>query len=310
MKRAIFYFTAIIAVLFFAGCGKNGPVGPTGADGIQGPAGPAGPDGSIIYSGTTIPSASTGKVGDFYLNRSNALLYGPKLASGWGTGLSLKGAKGDAGSQIYKGSTVPATSLGVAGDFYLNSSAYLLYGPKTSAGWGVPVSLRGPAGPEGNANVKTDVFTLTSADWLWNSQYWFQTSPNSSTAFFTRYYTRANNSITQDVLDNGMVLVFFTSNNQFNTNQWQPLPFQFTVNYQYNLAFETSPGSVKLHFFFVQLDATKPPPSLQNYTIANYKFKIVAVSGKLGKFMVAHHTDLNNYQEVSKVTGLWQDDKN
>ncbi|MGY3053871.1 hypothetical protein ACVWYG_002073 [Pedobacter sp. UYEF25] len=325
MKKTSFYITALIAILFLAACGKDGAVGPTGPEGTQGPVGPAGPigsngqSGSIIYSGTTVPAAGTGNVGDFYLDKTTALLYGPKTASGWGTGLSLKGAsgaKGAAGSQIYKGSVVPATSLGANGDFYLNSTSYLLYGPKTSAGWGVPVSLRGPTGaqgPEGNANVKTDVFTLTSSDWLWNSQYGLNTSPSNTTFYFSRYYIRANNAITQDVLDNGMVLAYFVPDIIRNANNWVPLPFQFTAfggSFDYNIAFETFPGSVKLHYFFVQRDKTATIPSLQNFNIGTYKIKIVAVSGKLGTFMLANHINLNNYQEVSKVTGLWQEDKN
>ncbi|MET4080935.1 hypothetical protein ABIB40_000880 [Pedobacter sp. UYP30] len=324
MKKFNFYIIALISVFFLVSCGKEGAVGPTGAGGVQGAIGAAGPkgangqEGSIIYSGTTVPATAIGKVGDYYLNKTTSLLYGPKAAAGWGTGLSLKGAtgaKGSAGSNIYKGAVVPAAGLGANGDFYLNSTSYLLYGPKTAAGWGVPISLRGPAGPqgpEGNANVKTDVFSLTNSDWLWNSSYSFRSSPGVGSSYFTRYYLRNNNSITQAVLDRGMVLVYFTPN-YANTNQWSPLPYQFTdfsLGFDYNIAFETSRGSVKLHYFFVRRDATAVLPELSTYNIANYKFKIVAVSGELGTFMVAHHIDLSNYKDVSKVTGLWQQDKN
>lgn len=36
-------------------------------------------------------SLSVGNVGDFYLNLTTDVLFGPKTASGWGTGISLKG---------------------------------------------------------------------------------------------------------------------------------------------------------------------------------------------------------------------------
>lgn len=334
MKKINFYIFTLITILFFASCGKdgaNGPAGATGPAGVQGAVGPAGPtgangqNGSIIYSGTTVPATATGVSGDFYLNTTTGLLYGPKTASGWGTGISLKGtngatgatgATGTPGSKIYNGSGAPTATTGINGDYYLDITNYLLYGPKTAGSWGVPVNLRGPAGPqgpEGNANVKTDVFSVTSANWLWNSQYEFQTNPSSFTEYFTRYYVRSNNSITQDVLDNGMVLVYFTPNTSDNNNQWAPLPYQFTDasgNFNYNIVFETSPGSVKLHYFFVQTNPTATIPSLSSYTIATYKFKIVSVTGKTGVFMLAHHINLNNYQEVSKVTGLWQQDNN
>lgn len=171
----------IAALLFAASCGKDGAAGPQGVTGAQGttgaqgvagvqgstgPVGPAGPtgangkNGSVIYSGITIPAASLGAAGDFYLNTTTGLLYGPKAASGWGTGFSLKGptgaagatgATGTAGSQILNGNSSPSASLGNNGDYYLDKTAYLLYGPKTSTGWGPAVSLQGPAG---TANVQ------------------------------------------------------------------------------------------------------------------------------------------------------------
>jgi len=310
-----------IIMVFAASCGKDGavgPAGPTGATGPQGAVGPAGPagtngqNGSIIYSGTTVPASSTGTVGDFYINLSTGLLYGPKTAGGWGTGFSLKGsagATGAAGSKIYSGNGAPATSIGVVGDFYLDKTNYALYGPKVSAGWGTPLSLQGP---EGNANVKTDVFTVTNSQWVWNSQYEFQTSPSSYTEYFTRYFDRSNNSITQDVLTNGLVLVYFTPNTSNNTNQWAPLPYEFTDgsgNFNYNIAYETTVGTVRFHYFFVQLNAAAAIPVLSTYTIATYQFKIVSVTGQAGIFMANHNVNYNNYFEVSKALGLWQQDK-
>jgi hypothetical protein len=331
-------FLTLIALLATS-CSKDGATGPqgtTGATGPQGPIGPAGPagangqNGSVIYSGNTVPASTTGAIGDFYINLTTGLLYGPKTATGWGTGFSLKGATGSAGAtgatgaagnKIYSGSGAPATTIGVAGDYYLDKTNYMLYGPKTASSWGTPLSLQGPAGPqgpvgpqgpEGNANVLTDVFSVTNSQWLWNSQYVFQTNPSSYTEYFTRYYVRSNNSITQDVLTNGMVLVYFTPNTSNNTNQWAPLPYQFTDgsgNFNYNIAYETSVGAVTLHYFFVQTNAAATIPVLSTYTIATYSFKIISVTGKAGIFMLEHHINLNDYKEVSKVTGLWQQDK-
>jgi hypothetical protein len=326
MKQLNRYFLVFITIMaIFASCGKDGAVGPAGATGPQGPVGPAGPagangtNGSIIYSGSGAPASSTGTTGDFYLDVSTSLLYGPKTASGWGTGFSLKGttgATGAAGSKVYSGSGVPPTTTGVAGDYYLDKTNYLLYGPKTTT-WGTPVNLRGPAGPagpqgpEGNANVKTDVFSIGGADWLWNSQYIFETSPGGYTEYFTRYYVRNNNTVTQDVLDNGMVLVYFTPSPEYNPNQWVPLPYQFDLGfgYTYNYVYVTAVGGVTFHYFFIQTDASATLPTLSTYNDIVRKFKIVTVTGTTGNFLRVNHIDLNNYQEVSKVTGLWQQDK-
>jgi hypothetical protein len=132
-----------------------------GATGSQGAAG------SQIYSGNGVPAASLGTNGDYYLDKTNYLLYGPKTANGWGTATLLRGTQGPqgpagpagvAGSQIYSGTGAPAAALGKIGDYYLDKSNVNFYGPKTTNGWGTPVSLNGgtgtqgpggPAGPQG-----------------------------------------------------------------------------------------------------------------------------------------------------------------
>jgi hypothetical protein len=132
----------------------------------------------VIYSGNGAPTLSLGKNGDYYLDKSNGNLYGPKTANGWGSPLALtagqgaagaqgpagpsgpqgpsgsqgsQGAQGNPGSQTYSGNGAPATTLGIIGDYYLDKTNFLLYGPKTAAGWGTPILLRGAQGPQGPA---------------------------------------------------------------------------------------------------------------------------------------------------------------
>jgi hypothetical protein len=149
MKRIHYTLLLIVfGICAAVGCAKQGPAGATGANGASGAAGPVGPageNGTVIYSGTTAPSTSTGNIGDFYLDLATGILYGPKSASGWGSGISITGAPGAAGSQIYSGSGAPATTLGNNGDYYLDSTNYNLYGPKTASGWGTALSLKGTA---------------------------------------------------------------------------------------------------------------------------------------------------------------------
>src|ERR1700733_13706831 len=89
---------SIATTILFSSCAKEGPQGipgPINDSVIVGPAGPAGAtgpagqDGSQIYSGNGAPAASLGKIGDYYLDKSNGNLYGPKTANGWGTPLLL-----------------------------------------------------------------------------------------------------------------------------------------------------------------------------------------------------------------------------
>lgn len=50
-------------------------------------------------------------------------------------------------STIRNGAGAPSAGLGVDGDFYLNTTVYDIYGPKTAGAWGSGHSLVGPNGP-------------------------------------------------------------------------------------------------------------------------------------------------------------------
>jgi len=54
---------------------------------------------------------------------------------------------------LRNGKGAPANSLGIDGDFYIDTLKFNLYGPKANGHWPSPVSLRGPAGVNG-ANGK------------------------------------------------------------------------------------------------------------------------------------------------------------
>lgn len=155
--------------------GAVGPQGPTGATGPQGPAGTGVFSGTFntIYNGTGTPSSSIGVTGDYYLNTSNYDFYGPKSGASWSSFVSLigpTGAQGPSGSQgpsgatgvqgasglsgiagktILNGTGVPQTGIGSDGDFYLRTSTYDFYGPKSGVNWGTPFSIIGPTGAVG-----------------------------------------------------------------------------------------------------------------------------------------------------------------
>src|SRR5690606_9265376 len=78
---------------------------------------------------------------------------GPQGPAGPAGPQGIQGVKGDNGSMIYSGNDVPAASLGVNGDYYFRLSNSMFYGPKTAAGWGTPVSLRGATGATGAAGA-------------------------------------------------------------------------------------------------------------------------------------------------------------
>jgi hypothetical protein len=54
-------------------------------------------------------------------------------------------------STIRNGVGVPSNSFGNDGDFYINTSANTIYGPKAAGSWGSPTTLVGPQGSQGSA---------------------------------------------------------------------------------------------------------------------------------------------------------------
>lgn len=82
------------------GFGAQGPVGPPGPSiqgpqGIPGPVGPTGnpgTPGATIIAGVGSPTSGTGVNGDYFLDQSQAYLYGPKASGVWsGTFVDLRG---------------------------------------------------------------------------------------------------------------------------------------------------------------------------------------------------------------------------
>lgn len=294
MKKANYLVLGLTAfMLLLSSCGKDGATGPTGStgpQGVAGPVGPAGANGSVIYSGNSAPATVTGANGDFYLDLSSGVLYGPKTSSGWGTGFSLKGPTGSAGaagSQMLSGTTTPSTTLGANGDFYLDKSNYLLYGPKTSAGWGTAVNLKGPAG---SANV---LYT----DWFTPPTY----KKDTVFGIWGLYYDEAMPAITQSIIDQGTVITYGALNGYtttiWPTNQVSQLPITITYIEGANTyidKFEAfiTPGNVRIQF--------TDDLNLYNSISNAHKFRCIIIPGGHAAALHFPHLDLNNYEAVRR----------
>ena len=122
--------------------GDVGPAGPTGATGATGPAGADGADGVDGVAGATGPAGPTGATG-------TPGSTGATGAAGAAGATGPAGTDGANGKTVRSGSGAPAGGLGVDGDFYVNTAANTIYGPKTSGAWGSPTSLVGPTGATG-----------------------------------------------------------------------------------------------------------------------------------------------------------------
>lgn len=71
-------------------------VGPQGATGAAGAAGAAG---SVVFSGSTAPSAAQGKDGDVYIQTGAGLLF-TKASGSWGTGVAIGGGGASSGPTL------------------------------------------------------------------------------------------------------------------------------------------------------------------------------------------------------------------
>ena len=108
----------------------------------------------------------------------------------------IQGVKGDNGSMIYSGNDVPAASQGVNGDYYFRLSNSMFYSPKTAAGWGSEVNLRGATG---SANV-------IYSGWLS-----FPQSQRDTSIDGTQYKVNHINvpRLTQSLVDQGLIMVYY-----------------------------------------------------------------------------------------------------
>ncbi len=155
--------------------GDKGDTGATGLQGIQGATGAtgvAGADGKTVSNGTSNPVSGTGANGDFYINTATNTLFGPKANGAWPSGVSLVGPIGATGAQGIQGATGlagvagadgktvrngtadPVSGTGVDGDFYINTAANTLFGPKANGAWPSGVSLVGPTGATGPQGIQ------------------------------------------------------------------------------------------------------------------------------------------------------------
>jgi len=85
-----------------------------------------------------------------YLGDTTWLDLAPIPADGAAGANGADGAAGTDGKTVLNGSGAPGSGLGTDGDFYLDTAAANLYGPKAAGAWPETyVSLIGPEGPQG-----------------------------------------------------------------------------------------------------------------------------------------------------------------
>lgn len=282
--KSIFKLLIFIAMITsIAACkkgdtGAQGPAGPQGPQGTQGIVGEKGADGSAIFSGTAVPAVSIGKLGDYYLRTSTGVLYGPKVAAGWGTGVNLRGSNGASGSKILSGTTIPTTAQGAVGDFYFQTNNYLFYGPKTAAGWGAAVNLRGATG---TANV-------IYSGWMTGVRTKDSVIDNSLMKVTHIYAPR----LSQDILERGTVLIYFNYGST-------PFPLPFVSNaagYVSTISYLLKLREIVITRFRHDNNAVAAPLG------SNLRYRYVIIpGGTIAKWRDEKKIDVKNPQELARA---------
>jgi hypothetical protein len=150
--------------------GLKGDPGAPGAPGAPGVPGKDGANGTSVTS-TALPTGDTNcPSGGGSFTAFNGTTYACNGAPG------KDGAPGANGNTVSNGVGAPPSTLGANGDFYIDNSAHVIYGPKTNGVWPAGVSLIGPTGGgagmtvthtastsqvSGTAVAKTDFLILT-----------------------------------------------------------------------------------------------------------------------------------------------------
>jgi hypothetical protein len=106
-----------------------------------------------IYLNTGLQPAS----GEIKVNGVYLLTFNAQPTARWrvvgdlggGGGGGSPGPAGADGKSVLNGSGVPGAGTGVDGDFYINTAANSIYGPKSGGVWGSGTSLIGPTGATG-----------------------------------------------------------------------------------------------------------------------------------------------------------------
>jgi hypothetical protein len=140
--------------------------GPPGPPGPQGEKGEKGDSGSAVLYGPNDPTNVIGNPGDFYVNTTTHMMFGPK-ADTWPPGFSLIGPQGPQGIQgiqgpvgpqgiqgvpgntVLYGPADPVAGTGIDGNFYINTNTHFMFGPKAAGAWPAGFSMIGPLGPQG-----------------------------------------------------------------------------------------------------------------------------------------------------------------
>lgn len=169
------------------------------------------------------------------------------------------GATGAAGKTVLNGSGAPSAGLGTNGDFYIDTVAEAIYGPKTAGAWGSATSLIGPQGPAGTLptpqiSQNTSPVSVSGGDASAHTLETITFTPTNSPHLFNFLIMVANGNTNMgwfiEVLEDGVVIPFSPSGGLESTFN-SPLS---TQDYFFSATFWYTPTNAS-HTYTLQIAA-------------------------------------------------------
>src|SRR5690606_8693537 len=226
-------------------------------------------------------------------------LFGPKSSSGWGSGESILGAKGDKGDKGENGEKGDKGEKGEKGD----------KGDKGEKGEADYVILSGTVNPANNIGKQGDFYlnrttkTLFYRGPLTPGSPWIEVAKLANTIQFTKTGVDlgANTSIHFDlpfeVIGNSMVHVYAK---QIGATRWHPLPGYMNANTSFRISFNYAITGSTVHYDKTSLTIQRSTGT-DSYT--NATIRIVVTEADVFH-TVAKTVDFNNYEQVKQHFNL------
>lgn len=140
---------------------------------------------------------------------------------------------------------------------------------------------QGPTGEPGSSSVRSKTIKLTNAQWgNSTTTHWFNTSAGVAVGHNARYVDINEALITQAIMNNGLVQVYFMPydgvtayTNLPYSRQNAQLTYNINVDYTYQL------GKLRLLFFLTGSYGAPATPNVATWTIPSYTFKYIIIPG-------------------------------
>lgn len=156
---------------------------------------------------------------------------------------------------------------------------------------------KGDADPD----TKSGSASITNKDWKFPGNWKVQLAANSM-HITSRYVDIPSTLITDDIMKNGTVMVYFNAGAD---EAFTPMPYVFQgINVDYHLSYEYKKGNIRLHFFFTGNPNTTSIPDVGNSVIKDYTFKYVVLPAATGTKLKNDEIIPGNYARVSDYVAV------